>query len=416
MKSAITKLTAVICAALLAASCESSGLRYAETDSGGKSGIETEFTYTASDDAPCYYGAQTIDSLKYYDGYLYTLCDTLYRINTLTGNVTTACGDPLCTHDNEECPYFGIGSVYYISADGSVCFTGDVGFVSYDQEKMKRVLLDDYKGAQSIFFTTEVYYDDYRIYSGFEYDPDKDEYIYGVRRADLKNGGSEFFGGTTDENGNYLTLMADPRFIVGDRLYFEDGMYFFSLNKDGGDREDLFAKKGEIGRMYTDGEYIYYCEYDRSSVIRRAFDGGESETVVTDIYSSQVYLLTDEYIYYMKQDGDPVVLGKADIRGYAADKVEITPLVVCRSRHDGSGEERLALVTDTEKGLSPIEWIVVGNYLYCRYSYWEDADGDGVFTDGDNKYSTMTTSGGTVGRLLRVDLMNGEKYIFNITG
>lgn len=420
MKSAIIKLSAVICTALLMVSCESSGLRYAETDSGGKSGIKTEFTYTASDDVPCYYGAQSIDDLKYYDGYLYTLCDTLYRINTVTGNITTACGDPLCTHDNEECPYFGIGRkvlAYYISADGSVCFPGDSGFVSYDKEKMKRVLLDDYRGATSSFFSPEVYYDDYRIYSGFEYDPEKDEYTYGLRRADLKKGGSEFFGGTTDSDGNYLPLMAQPWFTVGDRLYLEDGKCFFSLDKDGGDRKDLFGKKGENGYMYTDGEYVfYYCEDDRSSIIRRSLDGGEPETIVTGAYAYQFFKLTDEYIYYMKPDGDDVVLGKADIRGYASSEVEITPLVICRSRHDGSCEERLALVTDIEKGLSPLEWIVVGNYFYCKYSYWEDADGDGIFTDGDNKYSSMEVSGKAVCRLLRVDLMNGEKYIFNITG
>ena len=118
----------------------------------------------------------------------------------------------------------------------------------------------------------------------------------------------------------------------------------------------------------------------------------------------------------MKPDGDDVVLGKADIRGYASSEVEITPLVICRSRHDGSGEERLALVTDIEKGLSPLGWIVVGNYFYCEYSYWEDADGDGIFTYGDNKYSTMITSGGAVCRLMRVDLTTGDIYIFSITG
>ena len=168
--------------------------------------------------------------------------------------------------------------------------------------------------------------------------------------------------------------------------------------------------------MYTDGEYIYYCEDDRSSIIRRSLDGGEPETVVTGVYSYQYFKLTDEYIYYMKPDGDDVVLGKADIRGYASSEVVITPLVICRSRHDGSGEERLALVTDTEKGFSPLGWIVVGNYLYCKYSYWEDADGDGIFTDGDNKYSTMITSGGAVCRLMRFDLTTGDRYIFSITG
>ena len=140
-----------------------------------------------------------------------------------------------------------------------------------------------------MFFAPEVYYDDYRIYSGFEYDPEKDEFTYGLRRADLKKGGSEFFGGTTDSDGNYLPLMAQPWFVVGDRLYLEDGKCFFSLNKDGGDRKDLFAKKGESGYMYTDGEYVYYREDDRSSIIRRSLDGGEPETVVSHAGRGEVF-------------------------------------------------------------------------------------------------------------------------------
>ena len=59
---------------------------------------------------------------------------------------------------------------------------------------------------------------------------------------------------------------------------------------------------------------------------------------------------------------------------------------------------------------------MVGNYFYCEYSYWKDADGDGIFTDGDNKYSTMITSGGAVCRLMRVDLTTGDRYVFSITG
>ena len=231
---------------------ESTELRYIDKDERNQN-ESAEFTYTASDDEPCYFGSQSIDGLKYRDGYIYIVCGTPYRLNTETGNVTTVCGDPLCTHDSDECPFFrnsGTGTAYYISADGSLCFPGDSGFVRYDQEKMKRVLLDDYKGAASLFFAPEVYYDDYRIYSGFEYDPEKDEYTYGLRRADLKNGGSEFFGGTTDEDGNYLPLKAQPWFTVGDRLYLEDGKCF-SLARQGRRRPEGPVREKGRERVYV---------------------------------------------------------------------------------------------------------------------------------------------------------------------
>lgn len=413
----VVNLIAVICSALLVISCDDSGLHYIERDREKETG-NAEFSYTENSDEPVSFGTQTIGTVKYYDGYVYIVSDTLYRVNVSTGNVTTVCQDPICVHDSENCPLYGIGgsSIYYLSDDGSVCFPGSRGFVRYDAAKMKTVLLDDYDGATFRSFGPEIYCGDYRIYDGFEYDAGKDEATYGVRRADLKNGGSSFFGGMTGADGKYVTLTAQPWFNIGDRLYFEDGENFFSLDKEGGDRRDLFAKKSG-GRIFTDGEFIYYQEADDfTNIWRRGLEGGEAEIVVRDFYSPGTYMLTDEYIYYMKPDGDDVVLGKADIRGYAADEVRITPLVICRSRHDGSGEERLALVTDIEKGLSPLGWIVVGNYFYCEYSYWEDADGDGIFTDGDNKYSTMITSGGAVCRLMRVDLTTGDIYIFSITG
>lgn len=227
MKSAMTiiKTAAVCCAVLLTVSCESTELRYIDKDERNLH-ESAEFTYTASDDEPCYFGSQSIDELKYHDGYIYIVCGTPYRLNTETGNVTTVCGDPLCTHDATSVRFSGTAEPEQRITSARtepVLPRRQPDSVRYDQEKMKRVLLDDYKGAASVFFAPEVYYDDYRIYSGFEYDPEKDEFTYGLRRADLKNGGSEFFGGTTDEDGNYLPLKAQPWFTVGDRLYLEDG-------------------------------------------------------------------------------------------------------------------------------------------------------------------------------------------------
>ena len=85
MKSAMTiiKTAAVRCAVLLTVSCESTELRYVDKDEQNPD-ENAEFTYTAGDDEPCYFGSQSIDELKYHDGYIYIVCGTPYRLNTET--------------------------------------------------------------------------------------------------------------------------------------------------------------------------------------------------------------------------------------------------------------------------------------------------------------------------------------------
>lgn len=58
MKSAITiiKTAAVCCAVLLTVSCESTELRYVDKDEQNPD-ENAEFTYTAGDDEPCYFGS-----------------------------------------------------------------------------------------------------------------------------------------------------------------------------------------------------------------------------------------------------------------------------------------------------------------------------------------------------------------------
>ncbi len=44
---------------------------------------------------------------------------TLYRLNPVTGNITTVCADPTCTHNSPECPFYGFDDhfEFYIEND-----------------------------------------------------------------------------------------------------------------------------------------------------------------------------------------------------------------------------------------------------------------------------------------------------------
>ena len=52
---------------------------------------------------------------------------------------------------------------------------------------------------------------------------------------------------------------------------------------------------------------------------------------------------------------------------------------------------------------------MVGNYLYCSFTRWDDADGDGVFHREDMYFSDDIGC-----ELLRVDLSTGEKLELTI--
>ena len=48
-----------------------------------------------------------------------------------------------------------------------------------------------------------------------------------------------------------------------------------------------------------------------------------------------------------------------------------------------------------------------GRYLYCVFYWWEDPDGDGIYRDGDQRYS-YPVNGRSDCIFLRIDTETGE--------
>lgn len=382
--------------------------------------LQNDFPYTESVDLPIDFGSSQIHDLKSDGDYIYKYHNgMLYRLNPRTGNVTSVCGDPLCRHNSPDCPLYGMSGVYHFTDSGEICcavnystkvknaVTGEYEtkkvnqFIRYDAESLKNVVIDDF-GEQSLILGPEIYSGNWRIYVGQEYDAENDKLIYGLRRADVDSGKNAFWGGEKLADGTYKPLdNVEPLFTLDGRFWFNDGRYIFSLDEDGGNRVNHLEPGIPLasGRIQTDGEWLYYVS-PKNVITRTGLSGGRAEVIVNDeSYSGYPFVLTENYIYY--QAGSPISVGKADIPGYAADEIILNGENILRCRHDGSEKE---LVCTFDGTLRPTQWIVVGNYLYCSFTRWDDADSDGVFHREDMYFSDDIGC-----ELLRVDLSTGEK-------
>ena len=425
-------LAAFLAAAALCA-CGKDDLHYLETTTATieTAASETEaFSYIASDDGVFDYAFSLAGKSKrfqYQDGYLYFLAGLnttgmantertvpfLVRMNMETGNVTAVCSDPVCAHDYDSgCLMYGVASGGFIAApDGKVYIwkiypnPGDEpgfyqSFAQYDPEN--NTLLELAEGIPD--YLLEFYTEQYRIYRDAVYDEKTQKTYYRIMRTDLTTGKTVSIWEKAEETDE---KMDDFMFLIGDRLYLNDYTCLYSINLDGEDRRVHVEGRIPISAK-TDGTYVYYT--DQRELCRRHLEGGEEERMGIFPYS---YTLTEKYVYY--RTGHEIVLGKARIRGYTGDTIVINGENICRYPLNGEGEEELIYTFEGETAaFRPDDWIVVGNYCYCTYTYWVDPDGDGIYRDGDERRSDSAGEDGRVFQFMRIDLTTGEAVTFAV--
>ena len=104
--------------------------------------------------------------------------------------------------------------------------------------------------------------------------------------------------------------------------------------------------------------------------------------------------------------GEAVVHGKVNIPGYAGSELVQTGGTFVRCAHGGSGQEAVFTFAGDHETTRPLTWLVQGNYIYMTYEAWEDADGDGIYAEGDQYVSSQNGSFS----LLRLDVTTGDVY------
>ena len=416
--------------AVLLCSCGGDELHYLDTTTAATEETAmtaAQFTYTPSEDGVLSYNPLELvrlgTGLQYHDGYLYFVIGGsaknkwLVRMNVETGNVTDACPDPLCRHDTDTCPLYGIDSAlggFLVGPDGKYYVfkmyrnpdrDSDVkniqSFCQYDAERDALLEL-----SREVPAVKELYTERYRFSLNYTHDSEKQIYHYTLRRTDLNTGETvSLFA----KEGNDAADTDELLFCIGDRVYLNDHTCIYSVNTDGEDRRIHIEGRIPEDAM-TDGTYLYYV--DRHEICRRHLEGGAEERLGIFPYSDR-FMLTENYLYY--RTGEDVVLGKASIKGYASDVVTLSAENLCRYAPGGGAREEIVYTFTGESGnIRPSQWTVAGNYCYTTYSRWTDADGDGIYRDGDQYTSRASAENGFVFSFLRIDLTTGAADIISV--
>ncbi|MBE6724303.1 MAG: hypothetical protein E7576_03745 [Ruminococcaceae bacterium] len=365
-------------------------------------------------------GLQAVGDYVYFDGgwggYVVPA-----RLNCTTGNVTWLCSDPLCAHDTPECSLYGTRDFLALD-DGSILALRQYAvtemtlsglevadrvheIVRFEPDTRRRSVVEEFGDRLSL--GPEVIVGNLRFCNSNVYD-EEGSWVGGLERMDLSSGKTEqLFEG-------WYTLL----FHRDGRVWVSDGVGFFSFEAEADSpvlRLELEGKSAilpEHTRFATEGTNLYITEHENNTVRVLPLDGGEERSLTIDFADyNYILYMTENWLYYFS--GETTVLGKARVGGYASDRVELYGTEFRRCRPDGSEDERVFRFEGEYASFRPIDVAVAGRYLFCTYSWWEDPDGDGVYRDGDNRYS-FPVNGHDNCSLLRIDCETGEAEIITI--
>ncbi|MBQ8368583.1 MAG: hypothetical protein IJY35_01230 [Clostridia bacterium] len=408
----------LLCALLV--SCGSEELHYLPDETAAETEAEN-YPYTENSDRPIS-GAPVTSlpwNLQYADGYLCIasfggmgipseensgLMYTLRRINPATGNITDVCPDPLCAHNSADCPFYGLDSMPVGFADNKIFYRrrwithadGETGRVDYysadvvfDTKTGKVTELKNLNGEGG-GINSYLYTDTHRYWFDWTWDENSTESgQYVMYRAAYDRLIPETVAEVSYEDAGFVGY-ADGT------LYFTDGRMLYSTDERYENRRDIAEAPLTYGRHWFGGDSVYYADA-ASRIFRILLETGE----ITDMgFSAGELVITDSWIYYTSPEA--VSLGKNRVYGMLGDEVTVTGEHIYRCAHDGTGTET---VFSFDGGLYSTRFrsfTAVGNYLWGTYHRWDDADGDGIYRDGDHYESSDD------GHVLRIDVTTGE--------
>ena len=208
---------------------------------------------------------ETVLSDEYTDNYIYTFLDSVFsRVNVLTGSVTNVCPDPICSHTEEGCPFYGFTSSspfivegkYFYYAAGRNSWGDATMLCRYNLESQKSdVLYDSEKDGGYILrlFKTEdmLYFTVHNVGSQNSDESAKSEGIYDVYRCDL-NGKKRVR--LTDKP---LLSMPDAYAYDGDKMYWKDDIGYFTT--DINFKSIVYGERG-YSALFENQKYGYYLE------------------------------------------------------------------------------------------------------------------------------------------------------------
>ena len=371
-----------------------------------------------------------VSELTYHNGYVYYpeqygQYHVFKRMNLTTGEISSPCADPLCSHTDENCPFYagnrGIPSVK-IFGKWIVIQSVFTDPAKAQSRRYKRILYNSQTGEWTEFFQTTgdaqndsnimqigdcLYHMSYgmsRTENGETYIPSE------IQRYNLKTGVEDVI---YSHPYNILLIMAGES-----RLYFYEDIAdqeyrFYSIDKNGeGVREEPTIS---LTPDYVYQNRIYsHPKNDESGVsplLMQDMTSGEIITVTEDHMVGSI-CIDNGYLYYMTKDyysqyfvDDWAVVEEARAAGvsprsepYASRRAELEKrrntetAYIWKCDLDGSNHE-IVLELPGAGALNVYIW---NNYLYTNHLFYDIETGERLGTENEQDQPC------------RIDLATGE--------
>lgn len=332
------------------------------------------------------------------------------KVNLTSVKTTTACIDPLCMHDDEDCPFFDCtGSVI----DGEILFfgrgwltrgkngySGTTKLCTYHVATGEIRVLDEY--SNSLVFLGA--WDDILYYYTAEWAEEGDDLVctYHLCRADGNSGKVtelnlpevyQTVGGFTDNSDYPNILMIDGNTIYWYKYDEDMTAAFYTSDLNAADWTELekgvktFANIYHGGYGYSVGAALELIDPDAGMskdnltstyhLVRKKVGENEPERIAENIGSSN-FIVTDRYIFTMEgmNDVPDGISVKSDpySSGSSVGKEILSGCRIWRMNHDGS--ERVMVAESAD-------------YYFAGQQYKHDDVIFGYYEDEENTYLAL---------------------------
>ena len=339
------------------------------------------------------------DGKTYTDNYVYTMwktpdtsVSTLYRINVLNATGAPVCPDPLCGHDTNECPFYGINtegsgivgsSIYYLRGNVPMKYCRQV--CRFDLESGKLAIL--YENSAATIARLFVF-DDYVYFLELVGDgKESPTYTFRLMRYSIRD------GKTTDLGNTGAAKNTDIYASVDGRLYWEDAggaETYFSTDIDGknrmdGDRLPDLTRSGNYSVMTENIQVIdrAYINMYTCDVVSKNLTSGETSVIVRN--NPSFPMIYDGKVFYYRFQKEPLLIGDI-VDEDSVERKKIfdargTELYVCD--FDGQNDRLLCDIADSGYlfGITnSMLWSSGNGEYYCTtlISYRQSEDGQTV--------------------------------------
>ena len=290
---------------------------------------------------------------NYTDNCIYVKMNgTFYRFNTETGTTSPLCPDPLCKHDDEKCPFFGVEAnpvfigqyIYYLSG-------------ATDTSEATTLCRFDLRSGKY-----EKLYGPFGMLSGLSVYGDCSYFNKG---QNSKNGSIEFLMMKFDMNARKVSMLTEtaqntPQYLLSydsEKLYWKTGAGdYYSTDLEYKNRTD--GEKGFSDKLSSDnysfsveptGEIkgVTNSKLPAYRLLRKDKTTDETVTVIEEMCPFPL-IYNDSILYFKFQDSVPLI-------GYMYDESTKSKLAVTDKRGgklyicdlDGKNEKLLCDITDS---------------------------------------------------------------------